>query len=285
MKAPRRTGTQSIERAILLLKAVATRGPTGWRLTELAGACGLDKSTAHRLLECLRAERLIERDEKSQRFFPGPLISELGLSAPACRPLFDECAGVLARLARRTGAASFLYLASGSEFVVASRVEYAVHSNLMHQVGWRRPLISSVGGVAILIGLPEQERALIVEANLAQLRRTGRHHNAERLRQMLERSLEEGFASNLEEAAAGVHSFAVGLEDANGRPFAAISIADAAHVLPAASRMRLAELLRAECAALERDPGTGMANALRARTAAPRLVRERLADTLARPLQ
>lgn len=251
MESQTRTGTQSVERAILLLKAVATRGTTGWRLTDLAAACDLDKSTAHRLLGCLRTQRLVDRDDATNRFIPGPLIAELSLSAHACQPYLDECRSSLGRLARRTGAASFSYLASCSEFVVASRVEYRRHSNLLHTVGWRRPLLTSVGGVAILIGMDAGERERVVSQNVGRLQRDGKQHRIESLRRMLDRSMDEGFASNLQEAAQGVHSFAATVRDAKGRTIASISIADVADSLPAGERRRYAMLLNDEVAILQ----------------------------------
>jgi len=43
-----RSGTQSLERGALLLKELAARGTLGWRLSDLAKRCELDKGTAHR---------------------------------------------------------------------------------------------------------------------------------------------------------------------------------------------------------------------------------------------
>ena len=45
-----RSGTRSVERAILILREVANRGHLGWQLSDLAARCGLSKTTAHRLL-------------------------------------------------------------------------------------------------------------------------------------------------------------------------------------------------------------------------------------------
>jgi len=253
MERPVRTGTQSVERAIRLLKAVATRGSVGWRLTDLVDACDLDKSTVHRLLECLRSERLIERDPATHRFVPGPLIAELSFSTRAYPAFIASCQASLGRLAKRTGAAAFTYLASGSEFVVASRVEYRRHTNLLHAVGWRRPLLTSVGGIALLIDMDEAERSRLVSRNVETLERAGKHHRIGPLRRMLERSLQEGYASNLEEAANGVHSFATTVRDKTGRPVASISIADVSHSLPAEHADLFVRLLRDEAVVLEAE--------------------------------
>ena len=49
------TGTQSIERAVHILKLLATRGKFGWGLTDLARRAELDKATVHRILGCLES--------------------------------------------------------------------------------------------------------------------------------------------------------------------------------------------------------------------------------------
>ena len=127
IKETRPSGTQSIERAIHLMKLLATRGKFGWGLTDLARRSSLDKATVHRILGCLEAERLVERDSKEHRYFPGPMMVDLGLSVGGYQPLLDEGRATLQRLSSRTGGVAFFYLRSGIEFVVAGRVERSAH--------------------------------------------------------------------------------------------------------------------------------------------------------------
>jgi DNA-binding IclR family transcriptional regulator len=242
------TGTQAIERAILLLKLLATRGRFGWGLTEISRRAGLDKATARRILACLETERLVDRDFHDQRYFPGPMIVELGLSV-AGYPLFlDECRQAIARLSKRSGGAAFAYLRSGPDFVVAGRAEESIHRGMLNEVGFRRPLISSAGGVAILIALPAPERELIVEQNLQELARTATR--PERFQHMLERSLRMGYAVNLEDVATGINSFALRVPDAGGAPFASISVAGEPERFPDSQSARFLELLSKEASDL-----------------------------------
>ena len=61
---------QSVDRAAILIKAIAdSRQPP--TVVELAAACGLNRSTAWRLLATLDAHGLIERDPVSQRYSLG----------------------------------------------------------------------------------------------------------------------------------------------------------------------------------------------------------------------
>lgn len=243
------TGTQAIERAILLMKLLATRGRFGWGLTEIARRSGLDKATVRRILRCLEIERLVDRDFGDRRYFPGALLAELGLSTFGYQQFFDAGRAAIGRLSKRTGGASFLYLRSGDEFVVAGRVEESPHRGMLNEQGFRRPLVSSAGGVAILIELPARERRLIVQRNHEDLARMSTHR-PERFNRVLERSLKAGFAVNLEDVATGINSFAVAIPDHTGAPFASISVAGEPHRFPAAEGARFAELLSQEVVGL-----------------------------------
>lgn len=94
-------GTQSLERAIGLLRAVAARAPEGARLADLVVACGLPKPTTRRLLAALAREGLIEQDEASRRYHLGPGLDALGRIAAARRrpePVEAPAAGASAFL-------------------------------------------------------------------------------------------------------------------------------------------------------------------------------------------
>ncbi|CAO3450025.1 AMP-dependent synthetase and ligase [Azospirillum largimobile] len=80
-------GTQSLERAIALLRAVADAGTDGARLADLMAGVGLSKATAHRLLMALAREGLVEQDGRSKRYHLGPDLVALGdLAALRHRP-------------------------------------------------------------------------------------------------------------------------------------------------------------------------------------------------------
>lgn len=80
-------GTQSLERAIALLRAVAAQAPDGARLADLVAGSGLSKATTHRLLTALAREGLVEQDARSRRYHLGAELDALGqLAALRHRP-------------------------------------------------------------------------------------------------------------------------------------------------------------------------------------------------------
>lgn len=250
MHSPARpTGTQAIERAILLVKLLTTRGQFGWGLTELARRAGLEKATVHRILACLEAERLVERDSQEHRYFAGPMLLELGLSVAAYPQLLAEGRATAGRLARRTGGVGFFYLRSGADFVVAARIEQGSPRGMLNEQGYRRPLMMSAGGVAMLIALPADERAAVVTRNLEEMAIMG-VQRPERFVNMLERSLTLGYSANLEDVVPGINSFARAVPDRAGLPLGSLAVAGEAARISVAQAERWAELLAEETAAL-----------------------------------
>ena len=75
------SGTQSIDRAVQLLRLVASQGTGGARLTDLAYEAGLTPPTARRILKRLTDHGLAAQDAETQRYSLGSLVYELGLAA------------------------------------------------------------------------------------------------------------------------------------------------------------------------------------------------------------
>ena len=221
-----RSGTQSIERAIALLREISTRGHFGWQMSDLAARCHLGKSTAHRILACLVRERLVRQRPGDRHYMPGPMLFELGLSLPALGDLQHAAQHRLAALAKRTSGAAFLLFRSGDDFVCAARAGSPDLKALTIFPGARRPLITSAGGVAILLELPVPDARVIIRRNFATLKESGLSKDRARaIRGMLERTHSEGFAINPGSIVPGFSAFGLALKDATGAPFAAVTVA------------------------------------------------------------
>jgi DNA-binding IclR family transcriptional regulator len=227
----RRRGTQSIERAVGLLKELAARGNFGWRLSDLATRCDLDVGTAHRVLGCLVRERLAQQRKGDRHYLPGPLLYELSLALPAFAAFQAACRPPLARVAGQTGGVAFLYVRSGTEFVCAARVGETPIKALSIEVGTRRPLITSAGGVAILVALPDDEARKIIAHNLEHVAQFG-NLRLKSLQSMIRRSQGQGFGINQSEVVPGINAFGVAVRDARGAPFASVTVAGAAENFP-----------------------------------------------------
>ena len=231
VKSRRRSGTQSVERAVLLLKEITVRSEVGWRLLDLSVQCGLDRGTTHRLVSCLVRERLAQQHPVNRRYFPGPLLFELGQSLPAYARFVAACGPALSRVAKRIGGTALLYLRSGDDFVCAARVGSVPIKALTIDAGTRRPLIVSVGGVAILIALPREEARALIARNLKRVARFGavRIRSLERV---IRQSESRGYGISQSEIVPGVNAYGVAVRDANGAPFGSISVVGSAETFP-----------------------------------------------------
>ena len=161
-----RTGTQSIERAVTVLRAIASRGRRGMRIAEVLDTAALSRSTSVRLLQCLQREGLIEQDAHSRKYFLGPLVHELGLLARPRYRLSELCNGALQLVADATQDTVYLSERNGLEAVCTARCvgDYPIKA-LPLDVGIRRPLGVGAGGLAILGAMEPAEAESVVRIN------------------------------------------------------------------------------------------------------------------------
>ena len=161
-----RTGTQSIERVVGMLRVVASRGRSGMRIGEVAATSGLPQSTCFRMLQRLEIEGLVDRDPRTRKYYLGPLLHELGLLARPRYRLSELCDGALHHLADVTHDTIYLSERSNMEAVCTNRAlgDFPIKA-LPLDIGIRRPLGVGAGGLAILCAMPEAEADAIIQAN------------------------------------------------------------------------------------------------------------------------
>lgn len=244
------SGTQTIGRAVQLLKVVATGRRPGWRLSDVAAACNLDPATAHRMLKRLVAERLVVRDA-DRHYRPGPLLFELGLSFPQPLQLVEAVRAPLAALARESRAVGSLWLPSGFDVVCANRVGTA-NTSVFVDVGTRRPAASMAPGLSILLGLPRKQRRAILAENLARIPHLfpGR---LDGFKAMITRSERAGYGITYGDVGIGIFSIGAAIESRGGQPLAALALIGSTDDLPPHRVDRLAARLQATAAKIGRD--------------------------------
>jgi DNA-binding IclR family transcriptional regulator len=250
--AARKSGTQLLEKAFSVLRRISTRHHAGWRLSELAQACGYHHATVHRILAFLGREGMVSRRPGSRLYVMGPLAQELGLAVHPLRDLRELSRDGLARLARLTGGTAFLNVRSGHDSVCEARVNGRLPIRaLAIEIGLRRPLCLSAGGVAMLLQLPGRERAAARRYGLAEARRISprRHQEA---RRMIARSEREGIGINADGIIPGITAIGVPILGEDGMPTAALSVATYSDRLDERAQRALVGALRREAEALER---------------------------------
>jgi DNA-binding IclR family transcriptional regulator len=252
----RLTGTQSIERALTLLREIAAHNRGGSRLLDLATRTGLQRPTVHRMLKCLAAENMVQQEAETHRYYLGPMAFELGLTAAPRFNLREICHPALTRIAEATGDTVFLTHRSGLDSVCLDRREGAFPiKTFTLEIGMRRPLGVGTGSLAILSALSEEEIQRVVAANAARLPEYGLNSGA--LLAQVKRSQKLGYAMREMPGFAGVRSVGQTLRNQSGIAFAAISVSTISSRMTEKRAAEVAQLLKGETRQIERQLASG----------------------------
>lgn len=241
-------GTQSIGRAVQVLRAIASNGRRGCRFEDIVGKTMLSKTTCARVLNRLVCEQLLRKQDVSGKYFLGPLLDELGILARPEYRLAQHLDSVLERLAHETQDTVYLSERSGLDAVcTACKMGSFPIKVLPLDTGLRRPLGVATGGVAILAGLDALEADHIVRA-IGE--RYERHENLSQalVEQRLKVAREAGFVSGPSFGAPGATSISMPL--AFTHPIAAISVTALSSRMTADRQVQIVKLLQKEIASL-----------------------------------
>jgi DNA-binding IclR family transcriptional regulator len=233
---------QSVDRAAALIKAIAdSRQPP--TVLELAAACGLNRSTAWRLLATLDAHGLVERDPVSQRYSLGYSFLRLAAGMEP-DPLVRQARPVLERLAGDTGEATNLAVAKRFRLVYVDQVD-PPQIMAPNWFGRTVPLHATSTGKAYLAFMSRDEQDAALGSRLDRF--TGTTITD---RKMLDAELADvrraGFATCVGELEESLFGASAPVLSEQGRPVAIVSVWGSEHRLP---RERLAEVGRRAVAA------------------------------------
>ncbi len=209
MAAPFRP-PQTLDRALRLLIELSRRRNMGWRLSDLARECRLDLATASRLLGGLAAHGLVARRGADRHFIVGPELLNLGLAADYHTDFVRAAEAVARDVAAETRQVAFVFVLSGDDFVCIARGGRTGLKALGIQVGTRRPLLLSAGGVAILLALPAAVRNGIIDENRTRVARAKDQRGAG-IERMLRRSLRLRYALNRNDIVPGITAVGAGV--------------------------------------------------------------------------
>ncbi|QHE92564.1 helix-turn-helix domain-containing protein [Pandoraea fibrosis] len=245
-------GTQSVHRAVTVLREIAAHGLKGLRLSDIADALSLERPTAHRIVKGLVAQGMLMQDRQTRHYHLGHVVYELGLAASPHFSLRELCQPTLQALAEKSGDSVFLMVRSGLDAVCIDLLEggYPIQTRTL-EIGGRRPLGVGAGSLALLMSLPQDERQRVMATNAGRLGAFGNVTEAS-LQKAIDTSLAIGYALNEEDVLPGVSAIGMAIRPRQGQPYAAISIAAIESRLSGARRAEMAKLLQKEVRALEK---------------------------------
>lgn len=190
-------GAQAIARAAALLRLVTGAGDAGVTIADLARRADLTRPTTHRLLAALRQEGLVDQDESTHRWMPGPELYLMGTVAASRYDITAIARDIVRSLAVRTEESAFLSVRRGDETVCLIREDgsFPIRSFVLSE-GTRFPLGVASAGLAILAFLPPHDVDAYFERHPELGDRHGSAHAESRLRTRLRETQERGFALN-----------------------------------------------------------------------------------------
>jgi len=218
-------GTQSLQRAISLLRIIAANNRAGSRLVDLYRRTGLERPTVHRLLQGLVAESLIRQDAMSKRYHLGTLAYELGLAAAPKVAMRDICLPYLDAIAEHTGDTVFLTVRMGFDGICVARADGSFPIKMfVHDVGRHRPLNVGASGLALMSALPDEEIDRLCRFNVERTRRKNPRFTEAALRASIESTRRRGYATNKVMDEPPVHSVGMVIRSPEGTPAAGVSV-------------------------------------------------------------
>jgi len=243
----------SLKRGVLLLRLLASAGPKGLPLTEIAARAALPHPSVHRVLHQLCAERLVERNSELKRYRLGPLAFELGVAGSTMYDIRDLCDKGMDSLSLETEDTVYLVMRSGFDAVCMHRREGSFPiRTLVLDVGSRRPLGVGAGGLAVLAAIEEAERAAIIErVGLAFSPFGGL--DCTKVTQACERAHEQGMALIINNVNLGVAAVGQPFRDSMGQPIGALSVAALSQRMTAGRIRRISTALLEVCAQVEQS--------------------------------
>jgi IclR family acetate operon transcriptional repressor len=238
---------QSVERAFVLLEALAEVGPEGMTLSDLARLLGISKSSAYAILQTLLAGGFVADSGSgmSRRYRLGMALARLGDVVVSQIALRDVALAVMRDLTRETGLTSRVAVLDEPYAVVIARVD-APHSTVRFtaNLGKREHLHCSAVGKAMLASLSETTvHEILATAGLPE-KTAHTITDAVALRAELDSVVRRGFAIDDEEDAEGVFCVGSAVLDHTARCVGAISVTGLKLDLPAWRVERLGQTVR-----------------------------------------
>ena len=235
-------GSQSILRALKLIRSVAKHNDCGIKLSKIASETGLHVATTHRILSVLTSEGILSCDPRSKSYHLG---MEIYLLADTARQYFvrDQFRDALEKIAIETGDTVFLLIRSGHDVLCVDRVEGKSPIRMMTiDVGVRKPLGIGAGSLSLIAFLPDDKFGKELAANADRYSRF--KMDLERLRFLGMSSRSRGYVVSENLFHEGVTSIGVPIIDSHGSIVAAITVSTISQRMPPKRREAIAKFIK-----------------------------------------
>ncbi|MGH3652986.1 IclR family transcriptional regulator [Glutamicibacter sp.] len=212
---------ESVDRALLLILALRDGGP----LSVKAAAELLDvaPSTAHRLLTALTFRGFAAQGH-DRTYRQGPELSGHVPQVFSTQLLRQHAQAALVRLQGAVGETVQVMILNGGNIQFVEGVESERTLRVVKRVGDMMPAFVSSGGKAMLARLTNAELEEMYRSGLPPWA-TSKTTTMASLKRLMTKIRRDGFGTSFEETEQGVVGLGVSINDADGRPVAAVTTA------------------------------------------------------------
>jgi DNA-binding IclR family transcriptional regulator len=207
---PPTSGVGVLDRCVAILRAVEDGARS---FTDVVEATGLNRSTAHRLIQGLEEHGFLAVIG-GFGYILGPRLLALATTAVRDLPLRELAHPALERLARSTGESAQLYVRDDDRRVCIDAAESASELRTIVEIGASLPLTKGSAGTVFLAWTDDHDRARLVQTT----------EDPERLQRKLITTRRRGWAESVAERAPGVASVSAPISGPDGTLLAAVSV-------------------------------------------------------------
>ena len=244
----------SVRNAARVLRAF-TNADAELGVSELAARLGLGKSTVHRLVATLAAERLLDKDPATGRYRLGLALYELGTNVTEHVDLHQAALPVLTTLRHTTGEMVHVAVLDGLEVIYVERLESHHLMPIFRTVGHRLPAHWTSSGKVLLAALPRDDLLKRLAGVQLEARTARTITELPALLEELDKVAQRGWASNEQEGHEGVVSVGAPLRGPDRRVIASVSVVGASARMHGSTMRRYTALVVESAAVISRRLG------------------------------
>ncbi|WP_193105571.1 IclR family transcriptional regulator [Brachybacterium sp. FME24] len=241
----------SVDKALVLLEILASAGPEGMTLRDLAAAGDFNKASVHRLLRALMHRGFADQSPTDQQYRLGAAALELGHSFGDSENLPALFAPALASVSQHTQELVHLGQMDGIHVLYLDKVEPERTLRVWSSIGKRAPAARTAMGRALLAADGVRGPALEAYAHAtgADTAETGQVISIEHLADVVDRTGERGWSTEIEENEAGIACVGVALVRPGGRSVS-VSVTGPIERMDQQRRAEIGALLREQLSRL-----------------------------------
>lgn len=152
----------AVDRAIQVLYLFKSGEKKEYGVSEISRLLGLNKSTAHNILNTLAYHNFLKQDEFTRRYQLGPALAELGSLVRSQIDVREVIRPYLRRLMEQTGATILLGTFDGQIITIVDKEEPMADVRVSASIGMKISFCAGAFGKVFLAYMPEETVACLL---------------------------------------------------------------------------------------------------------------------------